>query len=373
MAGINNDVLYGLNVDFSGGHPVVGKVTADGQLLIGSTASPYIKVATLTAGTNIGVVNASGSITVAFSGILPVSSGGTGASTLTGILIGNGTSAIGASTVTQYGMVVAGASNTVSSIAPSATSGVPLISQGAAANPAYGTVVVAGGGTGAVTLTDGGILLGSGTNAITATAQPTDGQLLIGDTGTDPVLASLTAPAAGFTITGGAGTITFALANDLAALEALAGTGIAVHTGASTWTERSIIGTSPIVVTNGNGVSGNPTVSVTGGGLPWTVVTGASQAAAVNSGYICNRGAGVTVTLPDTAAVGSILRIAGMDGNWVLAQNAGETIYFGTSATTTGAGGSLTATDNRDCIELVCTVADQDWVVTSSVGNITVT
>ena len=144
-------------------------------------------------------------------------------------------------------------------------------------------------------------------------------------------------------------------------------------TGASTWTERSIIGTSPIVVTNGNGVSGNPTVSVTGGGLPWTVVTGASQAAAVNSGYICNRGAGVTVTLPDTAAVGSILRIAGMDGNWVLAQNAGETIYFGTSATTTGAGGSLTATDNRDCIELVCTVADQDWVVTSSVGNITVT
>jgi hypothetical protein len=86
---------------------------------------------------------------------------------------------------------------------------------------------VANGGTGASTLTDGGILLGSGTSAITATAQPTDGQLLIGSTGLDPVLASLTAPAAGIDITGGAGSITFALADDLAGLEALTGNGVA--------------------------------------------------------------------------------------------------------------------------------------------------
>ena len=62
-----------------------------------------------------------------------------------------------------------------------------------------GTLNVASGGTGATSLTDGGILLGSGT-AITATAQPTNGQLLIGSTGTDPVLATLT-DGTGITIT----------------------------------------------------------------------------------------------------------------------------------------------------------------------------
>lgn len=48
-------------------------------------------------------------------------------------------------------------------------------------------VPVADGGTGASTLTDGGILLGSGTGAITATAVLGDGEILIGDGTTDPV------------------------------------------------------------------------------------------------------------------------------------------------------------------------------------------
>lgn len=63
------------------------------------------------------------------------------------------------------------------------------------------------GGTGASTLTDGGILLGSGTSAITATGQPGSGQLLIGSVGVDPVLATLTA-GAGVSIVEGAGSIT---------------------------------------------------------------------------------------------------------------------------------------------------------------------
>jgi len=66
---------------------------------------------------------------------------------------------------------------------------------------------VANGGSGANSLTDGGILLGSGTGAITATARPTDGQILIGDTGADPVLATLTA-GSGISITNAAGAVT---------------------------------------------------------------------------------------------------------------------------------------------------------------------
>lgn len=86
-------------------------------------------------------------------GTAVVAGGGTGATTLTGVLTGNGTSAVTASTITQYGTVVAGTSNAVSSIAPNATSGVPYISQGSSANPTFGTAVVAGGGTGIATTT----------------------------------------------------------------------------------------------------------------------------------------------------------------------------------------------------------------------------
>jgi hypothetical protein len=51
-------------------------------------------------------------------------------------------------------------------------------------------VGVAYGGTGVSTLTDGGVLLGSGANAITAMAVLTDGQMIVGNGSTDPVAES---------------------------------------------------------------------------------------------------------------------------------------------------------------------------------------
>ena len=50
-----------------------------------------------------------------------------------------------------------------------------------------GTLPVANGGTGATTLTDGGVLLGSGTGAITPMAVLADGSIIVGDGTTDPV------------------------------------------------------------------------------------------------------------------------------------------------------------------------------------------
>jgi hypothetical protein len=76
-----------------------------------------------------------------------------------------------------------------------------------------GTLVVANGGTGATTLTDGGPLLGSGTGVITALAQPTNGQLVIGSTGADPALGSLASTGATISVTTGAGTLDIDLAN----------------------------------------------------------------------------------------------------------------------------------------------------------------
>lgn len=51
-------------------------------------------------------------------------------------------------------------------------------------------VPVADGGTGASSLTDGGVLLGSGTGAITAMAVLADGEMIVGDGTTDPVAES---------------------------------------------------------------------------------------------------------------------------------------------------------------------------------------
>jgi hypothetical protein len=77
---------------------------------------------------------------------------------------------------------------------------------------------------------------------------------------------SLVAPAAGLTISNPAGDLgspAFALANDLAALEGLVSTGIAVRSAADTWVQRSIaVSGTGIAVANGSGVAGNPTLSL---------------------------------------------------------------------------------------------------------------
>lgn len=79
-------------------------------------------------------------------------------------------------------------------------------------------------------------------------------------------LRSLVQPAAGLTITnadGVAGNPTFALANDLLALEGLGATGFATRTAADTWAQRTHTGTgNEIDVANGAGVAGNPTYSL---------------------------------------------------------------------------------------------------------------
>lgn len=67
-------------------------------------------------------------------------------------------------------------------------------------------LAVAQGGTGASSLTDHGVLVGSGTDPITSLAVGSNGQLLIGSDDEDPVFADLTA-GNGLTSTAGAGSL----------------------------------------------------------------------------------------------------------------------------------------------------------------------
>ncbi len=137
------------------------------------------------------------------------------------------------------------------------------------------------------------------------------------------------------------------------------------------------IGTASIAAgTNISVTPGANTITIASTGaasFSWTTVSGTSQSAAVNTGYITNNAGVVTVTLPATAAVGDMIRISGKGaGGWLLAQNAGQTVHFSGSNTTTGAGGSLASLTRYDAVELLCITANTDFTVISSVGNLTI-
>ncbi len=61
--GFDNDTMFAANVDFTGNSTVSPQMLVNGQLLIGSTAAPHIRVATLSStGGTILITNGAGSI-----------------------------------------------------------------------------------------------------------------------------------------------------------------------------------------------------------------------------------------------------------------------------------------------------------------------
>lgn len=128
------------------------------------------------------------------------------------------------------------------------------------------------------------------------------------------------------------------------------------------------IGTSGQVLTStGTAPAWTSTSAVT-----WSAVT-ADQTIGVNTGVLANKSSGtLTLTLPTTAAVGTSLRVSGMQNTWRVAQNASQKINFGKLSSTTGTGGYIESNNARDCVELVCCVANTEWNVVGSIGNITV-
>jgi hypothetical protein len=96
-----------------------------------------------------------------------------------------------------------------------------------------GAVDVADGGTGASSFTDGGILLGSGTAAITAMAALGNGVIVVGDGTTDPT--TITA------LTGSTGTLKHEVGGIEADISAIADGGIVVGTGTGAMAIRASV------------------------------------------------------------------------------------------------------------------------------------
>lgn len=132
----------------------------------------------------------------------------------------------------------------------------------------------------------------------------------------------------------------------------------------------TLVNETLVVTLAGVGPRGVPGAS--GGGVAWSEVTVTSQPLQINSGYVMNNASRVTGTLPAEAPQFSVIRVVGKGaGGWKVAQNAGQTIHFDGDDTTTGSDGYLASQGTFDCIDLLCITADTDFIVTSSIGNIT--
>ncbi len=234
-AGVN--LTYGGVVIASGSAAdgAVQSTTAltNGQLLIGRTGNTP-STATLTGGTGVDVTSASGSITV----YLDLSELTTSTSDADGdyfVVVDTDDNSkkltkanidlngfggnldvdrggTGATSFTDGGVLLGSGTSAITAMAVLAD-GEIIIGDGttdpvalAAFSASDGSLKVEYGGTGAATLTDGGILVGAGTSAITALDVLTNGQLLIGDGSGAPAAGTLTA-GEGIDITNGAGSI----------------------------------------------------------------------------------------------------------------------------------------------------------------------
>lgn len=177
-----------------------------------------------------------------------------------------------------------------------------------------GTITPTHGGTGVSNPTAHTLPVAEGSSNFHFLGPLTNGQLLIGSTGLDPVPATLTA-----------------------------GTNI------------SLVNAAGSITINSTGLAG----------FSWTVVAGTSQAMLSNNGYIANNAGLVTLSLPVSSLVGDEIDIIGKgSGGWLVQCGAGQTIVLGSS--TTSAAGSVASTQSKDSFYMICTVANLEWTIASA-------
>ena len=155
-------------------------------------------------------------------------------------------------------------------------------------------------------------------------------------------------------------------------------TGDILYASATNTLSKLAIGSSTQVLTVSGGV---PTWATPSGvGLTFNAVSSSTQALAINNSYYTTYAGLNVMTLPSTAAAGSIIQIiAGPSGNtFKVAQNSGQLIYYGaqngvSQVTTTGTGGSLQSTDPNTSVTLICIVANTTWAVLYNINYLTIT
>lgn len=130
------------------------------------------------------------------------------------------------------------------------------------------------------------------------------------------------------------------------------------------YTAATITAGTGVTITN---AAGSITINASGSGMSWTTVSGTTQSAAVNNGYITNNAGAVTVTLPTTFAIGDTVTVKGLGaGGWILAAGTATTIRMGSSVTSSA--GSLTSANQYDTVKVTGLVANTTWSVDYSLS-----
>lgn len=165
-------------------------------------------------------------------------------------------------------------------------------------------IVVADGGTGFSSCTDGGLILGSGTNPFTCLGEATNGQIPIGDGTTDPQLATITGTANEITVTNGSASITLSIPDAVTLVTLTLTNDLAVAnggTGASSLTDNAVLigsGTGAITAL-GVGTNGQILIGSTSADPTFATLT-------CDANLTCTTGAGTLEIDLDTTLTGLV-------------------------------------------------------------------
>lgn len=309
------------DVQFSGGGITtpytIGDISLSGLLTLNGLTADTQTFATGTAGTNFAISSAGSTHTFnipdasaanrglvttgaqTFAGVktfstpIAVGSGGLGVGTTPTngqIPIGNGTNYVAAAiTGTANRVTVTNGAGTITLSGPQDLA--------AASSPTFTGLTVSG-------LTANSFLYSGTAGALTTTAAPTDGQLLIGRTGLAPLAATITA-GSGITVTNGAGSITIAATGALTSLNGLtassqsfatgtSGTDFTISSATSTHTFNipdASASARGVITTGTQTIAGAKTFSSAScsfGGLPTATAGGGSGTATLSGVFLTN-------------------------------------------------------------------------------------
>jgi hypothetical protein len=401
--GVNNSThtfTIGGNTAFSGAFAFTGTLTGTTTVtfptsgtLATTSAIPSFPLSLANGGTNASLVASNGGIfySTASAGAilsgtatanLPLLSGSTAAPTWGAFAL-----SLGGALTTAGALITSGAfaatftfTNTTSVTFP--TSGTLATT---AAIPSFPLSLANGGTNANLTASNGGIFYSTATAGAILSGTATANQVLLSGATATPAWSTATYPATttiNQLLYSSSANVIAGLATANSAMLFTTSAGVPGWTGPATNGQLLIgsTGASPTLATLTAGTNigitnaaGGITINATGAAsFAWTDVTGTSQAMVANNGYIADNAGLVTLTLPTTAAQGTLISICGNGaGGWKVAQNASQNIKIGSQTTTTGVGGSLASTNQYDQLDILCTVANTTWVVRNLNGNLT--
>lgn len=371
-AGANSTNIYG-----GGGGVIIDTL---GQIYIGNSAAQIVNIGNNTSTHGVIIEAGSGGIKAPSFGYGALVANNTGLITSTApstagfVLTSNGVSAIptfqsagggsGITTISGNSGSITGSSVTISgdgTIISTSGSSTTLSITSTAIRTVNGGTGTATASSNAITVTGTGVISTTATSA-TVTIASTAANVINGGTG------SATASSNTFTVTG-TGPVSTSGTGSTITIATTAANTISATSGTATASSNTftVVGAGT-VSTSATG----STLTITGVPLPWVNQNSGSVTMVVNTGYVINNGASlVTLTLPATAAQGTTFQILGFSsGGWSIAQASGQNIRFG-NVTTTTSSGTLSSTNQGDCVTLVCAVANTNFVVQTSVGNLT--